>query len=249
MLRFILLISCFAVSLALASPAFADTVSPAVAAQLGLPSSYQWHYDPTEPGLRHYYTLTHTYATWDNALTEALGAGGDLAVIDNNGKEGWTNEDNFLATEFASQAYTQDQAAVAPGSKDPFKNIAWIGLSKPADGNGTSWEWRNLAPLDTAASPLYYRWADTTTPAPAPYGPQAGNHAYLHMANHPGETDGTNTYHAGAGMWNANNPHDTTTSLFPLGIIESKIQGDIPEPTTLAVLLAGGLALLRRRRI
>ena len=60
--------------------------------------------------------------------------------------------------------------------------------------------------------------------------PFDGEYWYLHGNNHPD------------GGWNSNSVHNTEYDQNPKGIIE------IPEPATLALLLIGGLTLLRRRR-
>ena len=234
-----------AVLFALASVGTADTVTPAQVLSLGLDPGYTWQYDPAvAPGLTHYYTLTRTYGTWEQTRTEAQAAGGDLVII--NGSA----ENSFLTNEFASLAYTQDQAALT--TKDPLRNNAWIGLSKPSIGSPSSaWEWVDTTSLSSfsGGAPLYFRWADNPTPDAAPFGVQPGNHAYLQMANHPGENG-----HLGEGYWNANDWHEqghdlvsSGTGLYEMGIVESRVQGT-PEPATLATLCAGAIVLLRRRR-
>lgn len=168
---------------------------------------YEWH----SYGDKNY-ALTEDYGTWLECEAEAQAVGGHLVTINDPA------ENDFLASAFPAATtwkYRDDPEQHVPA------HLAWIGLYR--EGKGEPWKWGDAEPM-------------TWDPPPWWIGQESdGDHAYLHVENHP--NSGT--------WWNASS-HNTQPEHYPRGIIET------PEPSTFLLLSAGALTLVayawRRRR-
>jgi hypothetical protein len=104
-----------------------------------------------------------------------------------------------------------------------FPGHPWFNIAWIGYFQDSDSEWRWIDGEPVTFTSYYYLW------------PEGGVHAYLDLANHDSPY-----------LWNANTPHDdiSNPAYHPLGIIEV-----IPEPTTLALLVLGALALTRRKSV